>query len=182
MSKKIAIIIGATRSSRIGANVTKWVLSKLPQNDNVAYEVVDLAEWNLPFLDEPKIPSKGDYQLDHTKKWSAKISEFDGFLVVSPEYNAGYSAPLKNAIDYLYTEWLEKPVAIVTYGWTGGASANNQLGEVFTRLKMKVVASKPKLYFGDDFFDENDQAKDIEASFGKYSAEITKAGEELLAA
>lgn len=180
MSKNIAVIIGSTRPSRIGANVTNWVLGKLPQNSDVKYELVDLAEWNLPLLDEVKMPSKGEYEHEHSKKWSAKISEFDGFVVVSPEYNAGYPAALKNAVDYLYSEWLDKPVTIITYGWSGGASSNNQLHEVFTRLKMKITETNPKLYYGEDFFDENDQIKDIEASFGKFSTDITQAGEELL--
>ena len=81
--KKIAVIIGTSRPSRIGANVTNWVIGKLPKNDDVAYEVIDLAEWNLPLLDEILPPMMGQYGNEHTKKWSAKISEFDGFLVVS---------------------------------------------------------------------------------------------------
>lgn len=181
MSKNIAIIIGSTRPSRIGANVTNWVVSKLPAKDGVVYETIDLAEWNLPMFDEPISPMMGQYQNDHTKKWSAKISEFDGFVVVSSEYNAGYPAALKNAIDYLANEWKDKPVAVITYGYTGGASANNQLDEVFTRLKMKVVSTKPQLYFSEGIFGEDGQITDIETAFGKYAGDITIAGEELVA-
>ena len=180
MSKNIAVIIGTTRPSRIGANVTNWVISRLPVKDGIVYEIIDLAEWNLPIFDEAKSPMMGQYQNDHTKKWSAKISEFDGFVIVSAEYNAGYPAALKNAVDYLAAEWKDKPIAIVTYGYTGGASANNQLDEVFTRLKMKVTPTKPKLFFSEGIFGEDGQIKDIEEAFGKHAADIAKAGEELI--
>lgn len=181
MSKNIAIIVGTTRQGRVGANISNWVLSKLPQKESVRYELVDLAEWDLPMFDEPKSPQTGEYAHDHTKKWSAKISEFDGYVFVSSEYNAGYPASVKNAIDYLFNEWTGKPVVIVTYGWSGGASANNQLDEVFTRIKMKVIDTKPKLFFGEGIFGEDGQINDLEASFGKFANDVETAGEELIA-
>jgi NAD(P)H-dependent FMN reductase len=179
MSKNIAVIIGSTRASRISVKLTDWVISKLP-TEGATYEVVDLAEWNLPMFDELLSPAKGQYTGEHTKKWSAKIKEFDGFIVVSPEYNAGYPAALKNAIDYLYAEWADKPVVVVTYGYGGGASSNNQIKEVLLRLKMRVTPTSPMLPFSDGIFSEDGQLKDAEAAFGTQSSEITKAGEELL--
>lgn len=181
MGKKVAIIIGSTRPTRIGANVANWVITKLPESSDVTYELVDLADWNLPLFNEPLPPMMGQYQYEETKKWSAKISEFDGYVVISPEYNAGYPAVLKNAIDYLHAEWKEKPVTIITYGHSGGASANNQLKDVFVRLNSKVTETRPILTFSAGIFSDDYQIKDIEAAFGSSAADIKKAGEELLA-
>jgi NAD(P)H-dependent FMN reductase len=180
MTKKVAVIISSTRPTRIGAHIANWVVTKLPQNADVSYEIIDLAEWNLPMFNEPLPPMMGQYQFDETKKWSAKVKEFDGIVVVSPEYNAGYPAALKNAIDYLSVEWKEKPVTIVTYGYTGGASANNQIKEVFVRLNAKVTETLPTLSFTDGIFGDDYQIKDLDSAFGKHATDIEKAGIELI--
>ena len=179
MNKKIAVIIGSTRPGRIGENITNWVISKLPSNDTT-YEVIDLGVVNLPIFNEPMPPMMGQYQFAHTKDWSAKISGYDGVVVVSPEYNAGYPAVLKNAIDYLCNEWKDKPVTIVTYGYTGGASANNQLREVFTRLNSRVTETLPTLHFSDGIFGDDYQVADLDTAFGAHVEDITKAGQELI--
>lgn len=180
MSKKIAIIIGSSRPSRIGADISNWVLNNLPVSENIHYELVDLAEWNLPMLNETNQPSMHKYEHEHTKKWSAKIEQYDGFVFVTPEYNAGYSAVLKNAIDYLYDEWKEKPATIVSYGWSGGASANNQLQAVLNRIGFKVIEINPELSFGKDFFNESHQIKDIENALKNKEDDINRAGSELI--
>lgn len=179
MGKKIAVIIGTTRPGRIGENIAKWVVTKLPQDDTT-YELIDLGEENLPMFDEPMPPMMGQYQFEHTKNWSAKVSGFDGFVVVSPEYNAGYPAVLKNAIDYLCKEWSDKPVTIVTYGYTGGASASNQLKEVFTRLKSRVTDILPTLYFSDGIFGADYQITDLDTAFAKHAGDIHAAGKQLI--
>lgn len=181
MSKKVGIIIGSSRPSRIGANITNWVSSKLPKSVDIVYEIVDLIEADLPLLDEVMPPMMGQYHNEHTKKWSEKVKGLDAFVVVTPEYNAGYSAVLKNAIDYLHAEWQEKPITVISYGYGGGASANHQLVEVFTRLKMKVTETLPKMSFTQDSFGQDGQIADFEATFGSHAADITKAGKELLA-
>jgi NAD(P)H-dependent FMN reductase len=180
MNKKIAVIMGSTRPGRINENVSKWVISKMP-SDGAEYELIDLAEVNLPMFNEPMPPMMGQYQFEYTKQWSTKISEFDGFVFVSPEYNAGYPAVLKNAIDYLCNEWADKPVTVVSYGYTGGASANNQLKEVLERLKMKVTATLPTMYFSEGIFGANYQITDMDTAFAKNIEDIAKAGAELLA-
>jgi NAD(P)H-dependent FMN reductase len=180
MDKKIAVIIGSTRPGRIGENISKWVISKMPQA-GATYELIDLAQVNLPMFNEPMPPMMGQYQFDYTKDWSAKISGYDCVVIVSPEYNAGYPAVLKNAIDYLCNEWKEKPVSIVSYGYTGGASANNQLKEVFVRLNSKVTATLPTLFFSDGIFGADYQITDIDTAFAKNIEDIAKAGAELLA-
>ena len=85
------------------------------------FELLDLRDYPLPHLDEPLPPSFGQYQNEHTKQWAAKIASFDGFVIVTPEYNHGTSGVLKNAIDYLYAEWNNKAVGFVSYGGTGGS-------------------------------------------------------------
>lgn len=88
---------------------------------------MDLRDYPLPHLDEPLPPTMGQYQNDHTKQWAEKIASFDGFVFVTPEYNHSTSGVLKNAIDYLYTEWNNKAAGFVSYGGVGGARAVEHL-------------------------------------------------------
>ena len=180
-TSKIGVIIGSSRPSRIGANVTNWVANLLPKSDEVSYEVIDLKDQKLPFLDEIMPPMMGQYHNAHTKQWSDKIGGLDGFVIVTPEYNAGYPAILKNAIDYLKAEWQDKPVTIVSYGYSGGASANHQLVEVFTRIGSKLTETLPKLTFTQDSFGPDYQIANLVVTFGKYASDVTRAGQELLA-
>ena len=99
---KIAIILGSTRPGRNGEAVAKWVLDIAKQRSDAEYELVDIAEYKLPHLDEPMPPAMGQYSQPHTKAWAEKIASFDGFVFVTPEYNHSTSGVLKNAIDYLY--------------------------------------------------------------------------------
>lgn len=134
MSLKIGVIVGSTRPNRVGRNVAEWFMSEVEHREDVEFELIDLAEENLPFLNEPKSPMMGDYAQESTKRWSEKISEYDGYVWVTSEYNHGYPAPLKNAIDTLYHEWARKPVAFVGYGGMGGARAIEQLGAVAAQI------------------------------------------------
>lgn len=118
---RIAIIIGSTRPNRFGPQPAKWLLGLSKEHD-ATFELIDLAEINLPFLDEPIPPGGGKYAEEHTKKWSATIAKFDGFLIVHPEYNHGVSAALKNALDFLFSEWNYKVVALAGYGAEAGGS------------------------------------------------------------
>jgi NAD(P)H-dependent FMN reductase len=102
---RIGIILGSTRPNRNGEQVAKWVLELASARDDAEFELVDLRDYPLPHLDEPLPPSLGQYANDHTKQWAAKIASFDGFVIVTPEYNHGTSGVLKNAIDFLYAEW-----------------------------------------------------------------------------
>ena len=120
---RIAIILGSTRPGRKGKPVARWVHDQARQRNDAEYELVDIAEFDLPLLDEPIPPSQNKYSKDHTKRWAAKIATFDGFVFVTPEYNHGTSAALKNAIDYLYKEWNDKAAAFVSYGSAGDTCA-----------------------------------------------------------
>ncbi len=127
-TSKIQLIIGSTRPARIGSQVAQWLTSLAEDNPGFEIEVLDLKEINLPFLNEPVMPSMQMYSLPHTKKWSQKIASGNGYIWLTPEYNNGYPAPLKNAIDYLYHEWKDKPVLIVSYGFAGALQISEAFG------------------------------------------------------
>jgi len=180
MSKKIAVIIGSTRPTRIGADIADWFVRNVSDTPNATFEIIDLKEINLPFLDEAKSPAAGVYEHEHTKQWKKLIDSYDGYVLVSAEYNAGYPAPLKNALDYLSAEWHDKPVAIVSYGWGGGASASAQLRQVVERLKMRPTGVSPSLFFGPDTFTEDAQLADVNKSFAGHVKEAEMAASQLV--
>lgn len=141
MSLKIAVIVGSNRPTRLGPKVADWFMDQVKDTPDVEFELIDLAEVNLPLLDEPLSPMMGQYSHDHTKKWAAKINKMDGFILVTAEYNHGYTAILKNALDYLHAEWAKKPVAFVGYGVLGAAAAVEQLVNVTAQLNMVPLPS-----------------------------------------
>ncbi|GHH28272.1 NADPH-dependent FMN reductase [Lentzea cavernae] len=147
----IGIIIGSTRPGRNGEQVAKWVLENAGQRTDATFELVDLKDYPLPHLDEPMPPAMGQYQHDHTKAWAAKIAEFDGFVMVTPEYNHSTSGVLKNAIDYLFAEWNNKAVGFVSYGSVGGARAVEHLRLVAGELKMADVRTSVALSLFTEF-------------------------------
>ena len=139
---KIAIILGSTRPGRNGEAVAKWVQGIAARRSDAEFELVDLADFPLPHLDEPMPPAMGVYSNDHTKAWSAKIAEFDGYVFVTPEYNHSTSGVLKNALDYLYTEWNNKAAAFVSYGGVGGARAVEHLRLIASELQLATVRAQ----------------------------------------
>jgi NAD(P)H-dependent FMN reductase len=119
--------------------------------DDAEFELVDIADYNLPLLNEPVPPSMGQYSHAHTKAWAEKIGSFDGYVFVTPEYNHGTSAALKNAVDYLYREWNNKAAAFVSYGSAGGARAVEQLRLVMGELMVADVRAQVMLSLFTDF-------------------------------
>ena len=148
---RIGIILGSTRPNRNGAQVAQWVYEIASRRSDAEFELVDLRDYPLPHLDEPLPPAMGQYQNDHTRQWSDKIASFDGFVFVTPEYNHGTSGVLKNAIDYLYTEWNNKAVGFVSYGAVGGARAAEHLRLVAGELQMADVRQQVTLSLATDF-------------------------------
>jgi NAD(P)H-dependent FMN reductase len=148
---KIAIILGSTRPGRQGEKVAKWVLENAVQRDDATFELIDLADYPLPHLDEAMPPSMGMYANDHTKEWSAKIAEYDGYVFVTPEYNHSTSGVLKNAIDYLYKEWNNKAAGFVSYGSSGGTRAVEHLRLVAAELQLATVRQQVILSIFTDF-------------------------------
>ena len=170
----LGILIASTRPGRLGPTVAQWVLEQVP---DTGFEVrlLDLVDFALPFLDEPKEPSEGDYVHDHTHRWAEAIRATDALLIVMPEYNRGYNAPLKNAIDFLYAEWEGLPVACVGYGWYGARHAKAALRQTLERVKMTVVEA-PCLAFEKTLVDgrvvpDDALVRDLAATFeGLHSA------------
>lgn len=148
---KIAIIIGSTRPGRVGEAVAKWVHEAARKRNDAEYELVDIQDYNLPLLDEPIPPSQGKYSRDHTKKWAEKIASFDGYVIVTPEYNHSTSGALKNAIDFLYAEWNNKAAGFVGYGSVGGARAVEHLRLIMAELQVATVRGQALLSLRDDF-------------------------------
>lgn len=134
----IKIIIGSVRPNRFGPTAAEWINDLAKKHTDATFEVVDLAEVNLPFLDEPQPPSTEEvYVQEHTKAWAKTIGEADGYIIVTPEYNHGVAPALKNAIDFLDKEWHFKPVAFVSYGAdAGGARAIEHLRATAAWLRM----------------------------------------------
>jgi NAD(P)H-dependent FMN reductase len=142
---RIGIILGSTRPNRNGEQVARWVLEIASARNDAEYELVDLLDYPLPHLDEPLPPSMGQYQNEHTRAWADKIASFDGFVIVTPEYNHSTSGVLKNAIDYLFAEWANKAVGFVSYGGAGGARAVEHLRLVAGELQMADVRQQVAL-------------------------------------
>lgn len=138
--KKIGIIVGSNRPGRRSKQVADWLQEQLAKSNRVQFEEIDLAAINLPFLDETEIPARRQYSHQHTKAWSALIQSYDGFVFVFPQYNWGYPAVLKNAVDYLAKEWAGKHVSLVTFGGHGGAQAQLAMRLVVGGLHMQQMA------------------------------------------
>jgi NAD(P)H-dependent FMN reductase len=153
---KLEIIVASTRPGRVGLPIGQWIETEAVAHGGFAdVELVDLAEVNLPFMDEPNHPRLGQYTHQHTRDWSAKITEADAFVFVTPEYNYGYNAPLKNAIDYLHNEWHYKPVGLVSYGGAAaGARAAQMIKQVVTTLRMTPIFEAVSIPFVSQFIDE----------------------------
>jgi NAD(P)H-dependent FMN reductase len=152
----LTIIIGSTRPGRAGAAIAQWFAARAKDHGGFDVTVVDLAEVDLPLLDEPNHPRRRQYTQQHTKDWSAIIDAADAFVIVTPEYNYGYPAALKNAIDYLHHEWQHKPVGFVSYGGVAaGTRAVQQLKQVVTTLRMLPVFDSVNIPFHTQFLDSD---------------------------
>ena len=148
---KVAVIIGSTRPGRNGEAVGKWVFKIASQRTDADYELIDLMEVNLPLLDEPNSPTMQKYTKQHTKDWSARITPFDAFVFVTPEYNHGVPAALKNALDFLYKEWNNKAAGFVAYGNAGGARSVEHLRCIMGELQIADVREQVALSLFTDF-------------------------------
>jgi NAD(P)H-dependent FMN reductase len=151
----LAIVVASTRPGRAGLPIAEWFRDRAAEHGEFTIDFVDLLEVGLPFLDEPHHPRLRQYTHQHTKDWSARIDAADAFVFVHPEYNYGYPAPLKNAIDFLHQEWQHKPVGFVSYGGVAaGTRAVQQLKQVVTTLKMHPLFEAVNIPFHTQFLDE----------------------------
>lgn len=159
-SSKIGIIVSSSRPTRIGDKVAQWVATLAPEGAEV--DIIDLAEVDLPFLAEPEQPATGNYTMPSTISWSERVRSYDALILTVPEYNAGYPAVLKNAIDTLHAEWNGMPIGVIGYGWGAAAGAVRQLGEVLDRVQA-VSLPGPGLSFGQHLSPEGEMQDDAPA-------------------
>lgn len=138
---RIKIIVGSTRPGRFSDKAGAWIAAEAGKQEGAAAEVLDLRDYDMPFFNEPVSPSykQEPYRHEAVARFTAKISEGDAFVLVTPEYNRGTSGVLKNALDWVYQEWNNKPVAFVGYGSVGGARAVEQLRLIAIELQMVPI-------------------------------------------
>jgi NAD(P)H-dependent FMN reductase len=151
----LMIVIASTRPGRIGLPVGEWFAADARAHGAFDIDVADLAEIDLPFMDEPKHPRLREYTHQHTKDWSAEVEAADAVVFVHPEYNYGINAPLKNALDYLNAEWKYKPLGLVSYGGvSAGTRAAQMIKQVATTLGMFPVFEAVSIPFVAQFVGE----------------------------
>lgn len=158
----------ATWVAEIGRDRGPWVL-----------ELVDLRDWPLPMDDEPEMPQRGVYANAHTEAWSAKVASANAVVFVTPQYNWGYPAALKNSLDHLYGEWAGKPALIVTYGSRGGGLCAAQLRQVLEGLKMAPVPTMPGLVLSRARIESNSGEVEPAAEFSQHLSALEGAFAEL---
>lgn len=154
----LQIVIASTRPGRVGLPVGQWVHQAARRHGGFEVDLVDLAEVNLPFFNEPHHPRLRQYVHPHTRAWSERVDRADAFVLVMPEYNYGFNAPLKNALDYLHHEWQYKPVGFVSYGGvSAGTRAVQMLKQVVTTLKMTPLPEAVSIPFVQQFIGPDGQ-------------------------
>lgn len=155
----LQIIIASTRPGRIGPKVAEWI--EAAAREHAGFEeidLVDLAEVDLPMMNEPHHPRLRQYVHHHTKEWSVRVDSADAFVFVMPEYNYGFNAALKNAIDYLHHEWAYKPVGLVSYGGiSAGTRAAQMIKEVVTTVRMMPLLEAVPIPFVHNMINEDHQ-------------------------
>ncbi len=174
-------MIGSNRPQRICPEIAEWVREKAQRDSALTFEIVDLREIALPFLDEPELAARGVYVHEHTKRWSRLVASYDAFVFVFPQYNWGYPAVLKNALDFLYAEWANKPAALVTYGTKGGGRAAAQMQIVLQGLHMRNTTTNPALNTNLTQLDSEKKFIAIEEALAPFVPDITTMAAELAA-
>src|SRR5712672_3959614 len=140
----ISVIVGSTRQGRFSEKPARWILQHLQKRDGIEARLLDLRDFPMPFFDQPMppaMPGRPPYENDVVKQWTAEIARSDGFIFVTPEYNYGTAAVLKNALDWVYPEWNRKAAAFVSYGGAAGTRSVQQLRETAIELQLAPVRS-----------------------------------------
>ena len=162
---RVLVIMGSTRNGRICPKIASWISEIGRETIDAPFEIIDLRDWPLPMDDEPGVPAAGVYETAQTRLWSKKIASGCAIVFVTPQYNWGYPAPLKNALDHLYDEWRGKPAMIVTYGQRGGGKCAQQLRQVVEGLNMRPAETMPALKLTRAQIEANDGSVTPERDF-----------------
>jgi NAD(P)H-dependent FMN reductase len=166
MDKKLKLIIGSTRQNRNAKPVADWLV-KTAEEAGYTLEVLDLKEINLPQFEAGVSPMYAPVDTEEAKAWAAEVADAEGLVFLTAEYNRSIPGSLKDAIDYLYAEWNDKKVSIVSYGYIdGGGGASKHLTDILEFVKTKIVGPKVAIPFTEATFNEQFQFKDIDASLG----------------
>lgn len=161
---KVHIIIGSTRDGRFSEKPARYLYDELGKREDARPDLVDLRDWALPFFDQAETPSYKTKPYPHeiAERWSAKVGEADAFVIVTPEYNHGYPAVLKNALDWVFKEWNHKPVGFVSYGSAAGARSVEQLRQVVIELSM--VPLRPAIHIPSEIYTAASKGDDTAAA------------------
>lgn len=152
---RLMIVVASTRPGRVGLPVAEWFKDHADRHGGWEIDLADLAEIDLPFMDEPNHPRLRRYEHAHTIAWSERVDAADAFVFVMPEYNHTFTAPLKNALDYLHTEWQHKPVALVSYGGiSAGLRAATAIKQSLVALRMTVIPDAVTIPFVSRLIDD----------------------------
>jgi len=146
---RIGVIIGSTRPGRFGDKPAQWIADKAKETGAFEVELIDLRDYHLPFFDEQMSPAWAPSKDETAQKWQKKIASLDGYIMTAAEYNRSPTGVLKNALDYAYNEWNNKPVAFVGYGGVGGARAVEQLRLISVELQMAPVRNGVHIVWAD---------------------------------
>jgi NAD(P)H-dependent FMN reductase len=138
---RVGVVLGSTRAGRFADRPAEWLLQIAGKRAGVAFELVDLRDYPLPFFDELKSPLREPSKNEVARRWAQRVAALDAFVFVTGEYNHSIPASLKNALDYLYAEWGRKPAAFVAYGSTGGSRAVEQLRLILVELQVAPLRS-----------------------------------------
>lgn len=171
----VLVIAGSTRSTRRSPLIAQWVADLGREASGLSFRVVDLLDLGLALDDEPGIPAKDGYTRASTTAWSEQVSAAAAVVFVTPQYNWGYPAALKNAIDHLYREWRDKPAVIISYGGHGGGKCATQLREVLTGLKMRLTTVMPALPLSRERIEANDGRVDPAEDFSAQREDVLRA-------
>jgi NAD(P)H-dependent FMN reductase len=177
----ISVIVGSTRQNRFAEKPARWILGQLQKRSGLDARTLDLRDFPMPFFEEaapPSTPGRPAYENLAVKKWTAGIAQSDGFIFVTPEYNYGTSAVLRNALDWVYPEWNRKAAAFVSYGSAMGARAVQQLRESVVQLQ--VVPLRSAVHVPLATLWAHYQGGDVEAGLAELEAQAKSMIDDLL--
>jgi NAD(P)H-dependent FMN reductase len=175
------VIAGSTRPNRRSPVIAQWVADLGEQVAGASFRVIDLRDLGLQLDDEPGIPAMHDYACETTRAWGEMVSSATGVVIVTPQYNWGYPAALKNAIDHLYREWQGKPVLIITYGGHGGSQCGDQLRIVMNAIGAQLTEAMPGLLLDRERVVTNDGQVEPAQNFASHVEDVKSGLAELAA-
>lgn len=152
---KIGIISGSIRQGNRTEGVARWVKRLADAHGGADFELVELADLDIPLLTSSVVPGAAgrQYESAAVRRWSRLVDDCDGFIFVTPEYNHGVPGAFKNAFDSLGPEWTGKPVAFVSHGADGGVRAVEQWRQIVANMQMPGVRQALALSMFTEFAD-----------------------------